>query len=202
MKKILVLMLVLTMVLALTACAVPAMTNPDGTDTVAGVAIMTGLDILEKIVVTALGIAGTAWAAKSKDNKHIQNIALAIDNVLKAARITVGELKQTTVDRWKAESEDGKLTPDEIAQLKSDLLTLTLKKLDEPTKNLLAAAGVDICALIAGAGEDWVREMKLGGGVAVLGQIMDATDAITENAGAVDEAAAAIEKAAAAIKGE
>lgn len=202
MKKILTLILALTMVCVLTACTMPAMTNPDGTDTIAGVAIMTGLDIMEKIVVTALGIAGTAWAAKSKDNKHIQNIALAIDNVLKAARITVGELKQTTVDRWKAESEDGKLTPDEIAQLNSDLLTLTLKKLDEPTKNLLAAAGVDICALIAGAGEDWVREMKLGGGVAVLGQIMDATDAITENAGAVDEAAAAIEKAAAAIKGE
>ena len=193
MKKFLVLMLVLLMAVVLAACTVPAMQNPDGTDTVAGVAIMTGLDILERIVVTALGIAGTAWAAKSKDNKHIQNIALAFDNVLKATRITVGELKQTTVDHLKAESEDGKLTQDEIAQLNSDLLTLTLKKLDEPTKNLLA--------LIAGAGEDWVRETKLGG-VAVLGQIMDATDAITENAGAVDEAAAAIEKAAAAIKGE
>lgn len=201
MKKFLVLMLVLLMAVMLAACTVPAMQNPDGTDTVAGVAIMTGLDILQKVVVTALGIAGTVWAAKSKDNKHIQNIALAFDNVLKATRITVGELKQTTVDHLKAESEDGKLTQDEIAQLNSDLLTLTLKKLDEPTKNLLAAAGVDICALIAGAGEDWVRETKLGG-VAVLGQIMDATDAITENTGAVDEAAAAIEKAAAAIKGE
>lgn len=160
MKKLLVIFLVCCLIFCLTACSMPAMSTTDGNDTVAGVAIKTGLNIVEALVLTALGIAGTAWAAKSKDKAYMQNISLAVDSVLKMAQITVGELKQTTVDWMKANSDTGKLSDEQIEKLKSDLLSLTLKKMDEPTKALLEAAGVDICALISGAGEDFVRKLK------------------------------------------
>lgn len=197
MKKILVLMLVLTMVLTLTACAVPAVSNPDGTDTVAGVAIKTGLDILETVVITILGIAGTAWAAKSKDKAYMQNIRLAVIGVLDMARVTVGELKQTVVDEMKAKSENGKLSGEQIQELQAELLAKTLEKLDVPTKNLLAAAGADICAIIAGVGEDWVRKLN-GEDFPVL----EIPGIVEGDSGQIDAATEAIKQAAAALKGE
>ena len=197
MKKLLVLMLALMMVLALTACTMPAVSNPDGSDTVAGVAIKTGLDILESLVITVLGIAGTAWAAKSKDKAYMQNIRLAVDGVLDMARVTVGELKQTVVDKMKAESDDGKLSGEQIQELQAELLAKTLEKLDDPTKNLLAAAGADICAIIAGVGEDWVRKLN-GEDIPVL----EIPGIVEGDAGQIDAATEAIKQAAAALKGE
>lgn len=69
MKKILILILALTMVCVLTACTMPAMTNPDGTDTIAGVAIKNGLNILEAACVTALSIAAAVWAKRGGNRK-------------------------------------------------------------------------------------------------------------------------------------
>ncbi len=195
MKKILILILTLLMVFVLSACTMPAVTNPDGTDTVAGVAIKTGLDVIEAACVMLLTVAGTAWAAKNKDKVYLQNINIAFDNVFKMARITVGELKQKVVDGMKAAADDGKLSDEQIQELQRELLAKTLEKLDAPTKEVLAAAGADICAVIAGVGEDWVRELKEPEGV-LLNQLLEAPGVVEGNAETIKDNAEAINKAA------
>lgn len=195
MKKILTLILALTMVFALTACTMPAVTNPDGTDTVAGVAIKTGLDVIEAACMMLLTVAGTAWAAKNKDKAYLQNINIAFDNVFKMAKITVGELKQTVVDGMKAAADDGKLSDEQIQELQGELLAKTLEKLDAPTKDVLAAAGADICAIIAGVGEDWVRELKGPEGI-LLDQLLEVPGVVEGNAETIKDNAEAIKKAA------
>lgn len=195
MKKILILILTLLMVFALSACTMPAVTNPDGTDTVAGVAIKTGLDVIEAACMMLLTVAGTAWAAKNKDKAYLQNINIAFDNVFKMAKITVGELKQTVVDGMKAAAADGKLSDEQIQELQGELLAKTLEKLDAPTKDVLAAAGADICAIIAGVGEDWVRELKGPEGI-LLDQLLEVPGVVEGNAETIKDNAEAIKKAA------
>ena len=70
------------------------------------------------------------------------------------------ELQQTVVDEWKAASADGKLTEDEVMELGIMLIQKATAKMSEPTKNLLQAVGVDLAALIQGAGEAMIRELK------------------------------------------
>lgn len=195
MKKVLILILTLLMVFALSACTMPAVTNPDGTDTVAGVAIKTGLDVIEAACIMLLTVAGTAWAAKNKDKAYLQNINIAFDNTIKMAKITVGELKQTVVDGMKAAADDGKLSDEQIQELQGELLAKTLEKLDAPTKDVLAAAGADICAIIAGVGEDWVRELKGPEGI-LLDQLLEVPGVVEGNAETIKDNAEAIKKAA------
>lgn len=161
MKKILCLLLATCMIFALCACSGPAMSNPDGSDTVAGAAVKTGLNVLEAALVTLLTLVGAAVGSKLKQRTELQNISIATEHVIDIAKQTVGELKQTVVEGMKAESPDGKLTPEQIRYLNEQLLNLTLKKLDEPTKTLIAAVGSDLCALITGAAEDWIGKGKL-----------------------------------------
>ena len=188
MKKLIILVLALLMVLSLAGCTMPAVTNPDGTDTVAGVAFKTGLDVVEAACMMLLTVAGTAWASKNKDKAYLQNINIAFDNVFKMAKITVGELKQTVVDGMKAAADDGKLSDEQIQELQGELLAKTLEKLDAPTKDVLAAAGADICAIIAGVGEDWVRELKGPEGI-LLDQLLEMPGIVEENAETIKKAA-------------
>lgn len=70
------------------------------------------------------------------------------------------ELQQTVVDGWKAASVDGKLSQDEIAELGKMLIEKTMEKMSDSAKNLLTSAGVDITAIITGAGEAMIQNMK------------------------------------------
>lgn len=157
---ILTLVLCMALLFSLSGCTMPATATSDGGDTVAGVAIKNALNVIEALCLTLLSVAGAAWAAKCKDKAYLQNINIAVDGLTRMAKITVGELKQTVVDKLKTENEDGKLTPEQIEELKRLLLEKTLAKLDAPTKELLDAAGADLCAIITGVGEDWVRELN------------------------------------------
>ena len=76
--------------------------------------------------------------------------------------VTVEELQQTLVEGLKAGREDGKLTKEEIASLGEALLDSTIAKMSAPTAKLLAAAAVDVTALIQGAGESWIAKLKAG----------------------------------------
>lgn len=167
MKKILAILLILSTIFTLCACTLPAVSNPDGSDTLAGTTLKTGLDIVEALALALISIAGAAWTTKSKNKTYLQNINIAMARVIEMTKITVGELKQTIVDELKGKSVDGKLTPEQIKELKCLLLAKTLEKLDDPTKDLLSAAGADICALITGAGEDWVGALKTENGLLI-----------------------------------
>ena len=70
------------------------------------------------------------------------------------------ELQQTTVEAMKAASVDGKLTQSEIEELGALLLQKALDKMSNSAKNVLTSAGVDITALIKGAGEALINRLK------------------------------------------
>lgn len=122
--------------------------------------IQYGVEVIVAIVVALLGIFG-AWLAKVTAKKiELSNIASAKDEVISAAQQTVLDLKQTIVDDLKKAAKDGKLTPEEIADLGVKLLSVTIAKLSVPTIKLLEAAKIDISALIKSAGEAYIGDLK------------------------------------------
>lgn len=147
-KAMLILTMLVTLCVALAACA--QTTETGATDPIVLELVNVGLDILAKAAIAAIGLAG-AWAtAKIGQNNKLANIKAAIGQVTQAAQTTVGELQQTTVEAMKAAAADGKLTEDQIRTLKADLLRMTREKLAEPTVQLLEAAKLDINAMIQG----------------------------------------------------
>lgn len=64
------------------------------------------------------------------------------------------------MEELKHANADNKLTKDEIEKLGLLLLDKTKEKLSVPTYDLLNAAGVDIEAIIRGAGEAWIQDIK------------------------------------------
>lgn len=107
-----------------------------------------------------IGVLGTWLSIRLEQHVKLNNIELAIKNVLDMTEITVKELQQTVVDKLKAANEDNKLTMDEISALGNKLIEKTLEKLTQPTYDLLKAAGTDLEALIKGAGEAWILDLK------------------------------------------
>ena len=145
-KAMLILTMLVTLCVALAACA--QTTETGATDPIVLELVNVGLDILAKAAIAAIGLAG-AWAtAKIGQNNKLANIKAAI-----------GQVTQTTVEAMKAAAADGKLTEDQIRTLKADLLRMTREKLAEPTVQLLEAAKLDINAMIQGAAEDLINQM-------------------------------------------
>lgn len=70
------------------------------------------------------------------------------------------ELQQAVAEGLKNANEDNKLTKEEIEKLGILLLDKTTEKLSVPTYDLINAAGIDINALITGAGEAWIQQLK------------------------------------------
>lgn len=122
--------------------------------------IENAVQIVATLLVTLIGVLGTWLTIKIGKANELANIAAATDEATKAAQTTVLELQQTTVEAMKAASEDGKLTNAEIEHLGALLLEKALDKMSNPAKNLLNSAGVDITAIIKGAGEAMVKSMK------------------------------------------
>lgn len=112
------------------------------------------IPVLATVLVSLLGVFGAKITSAISKKHGLETVALATDEVIKQAMLTVGELQQTTVEGLKAAHDDGKLTKDEIKQLGDKLLAQTHAKLADPAKDVLAAANVDINALIKGAAED------------------------------------------------
>ena len=122
--------------------------------------IETAVQIAATLLITLIGVLGAWLTAKIAKNKDLQNISTATNEAVRAAQITVLELQQTVVDGWKAASEDGKLTQVEINQLGALLIQETMKKMSASAKDILNSAGVDITAIIKGAGEAMIKNMK------------------------------------------
>lgn len=122
--------------------------------------IETVVQILAALLLTLIGVLGTWLTTKIGKRAELTNISVATNEAVKAAQLTVLELQQTTVEAMKAASEDGKLTEAEIEHLGALLLEKALDKMSAPAVSLLAAAGVDITAIITGAGEAMIQSMK------------------------------------------
>ena len=122
--------------------------------------IMQIINILSELAIMLIGVGGAWLTMQLAKHKGIETINAAQQEVITMAQITVGELAQTVVEGLKAKHADGKLDKSEIVDLGLDLIHLTKAKLADPTIKLLEAAGVDIVALIRGAGEDWINSLK------------------------------------------
>ena len=122
--------------------------------------IETVVQIFAALLFMLISLLGTWLTAKLAKRTELANIAAATDEATRVAQQTVLELQQTVVDNLKAASADGKLTEEEIAELKELLLDGAMDKLSDTAKNMLTAAGVDISAVIRGAGEAFIQKMK------------------------------------------
>ena len=122
--------------------------------------IDSGVQVLVALAVALIGVAGTWLTAQIGKVKQLQTVQIAVDEAKNAAITTALELQQTVVDDLKAAAVDGKLTKEEIAKLKNDLLAMSMAKLSDASVKVLTAAGVDISAIITGAAEAMVGQMK------------------------------------------
>lgn len=122
--------------------------------------IETVVQIFAALLLMLISLLGTWLTAKLAKRTELANIAAATDEATRVAQQTVMELQQTVVDNLKEASADGKLTKEEIAELRELLLDGAMDKMSDTAKNMLTAAGVDISAVIRGAGEAFIRQMK------------------------------------------
>ena len=118
------------------------------------------VEIAATLLITLIGVLGAWLTAKIGKREELKTIAAATAEATRAAQQTVQELQQTTVDRLKAASADGKLTAAEIMELGDMLLSGAMAKMSDASKSVLTAAGVDISAIIRGAGEALIGQMK------------------------------------------
>lgn len=124
------------------------------------VIIACAAEIITTLVVTLIGVFGAWLTAKLAKRLELANINAAIQEVIGLAQLTAAELQQTVVDKLKASREDGKLTQEEINALGKQLIEQTKVKMSGPAFKLLQASAVDINALIKGAGEEWINNIK------------------------------------------
>ena len=117
-------------------------------------------EIVAILVISAIGVFGSWLLNKMKQQKGLENIAMATEQVIQAAQVTVRELQQTLVGNWKEQQENGKLTAEQIVELKQKAIEITLKKLSEPTLKLLESAEIDVEVMITSAAEAYIDELK------------------------------------------
>lgn len=124
------------------------------------VIIETIVSVAANLAVTFIGVLGAWLLAQIGRNQKLKTISTAVEELTNAAEQTVLELQQTTVDALKAASADGKLTQDEITDLGQKLLSGALAKMSDSGIDALKAANVDINAIVTGAGEALIAQMK------------------------------------------
>lgn len=125
------------------------------------VIIETVVSVAANLAITLIGVLGAWLMTKIAKNQQLNTINTAVGELTNAAEQTVLELQQTVVDGLKEASADGKLTKDEIADLGKKLLEGTLAKMSESGIGVLKAANVDINAIVTGAGEALIAQIKL-----------------------------------------
>lgn len=116
--------------------------------------------IIGTILLMLIGVAGTWLTAKIAKRNELATIAAATNEATETAQRVVLELQQTLVEGMKASCEDGKLSESEIEHLGALLLDKAMAQLSEPAKNVLAAAGKDVSAIIQSAGEAMILAIK------------------------------------------
>lgn len=122
--------------------------------------IESAVQLAATLLITLIGVLGTYLTLKLGKREELASVNEAQQEVIGLAKQTVGELQQTVVDGLKAAHSDGKLAKEEVAALKEMLVDKTVSKMSGATYGLLVAAGVDIGALIQGAGESFIQRMK------------------------------------------
>lgn len=85
--------------------------------------------ITAALLLMLIGVLGTYLTTLAAKRAETANVSEALRALTEAAKTTVGELQQTIVEPLKAAAADGKLTPDEIADLRNMLVAQTKQKM-------------------------------------------------------------------------
>lgn len=117
-------------------------------------------EILGLLIITVIGVLGAALLKKINENSKLTNISKASEQVIGATQETVRRLQQTLVDSWKESAVDGKLTAEQVVELKKKVLEITLEQLGQPVLDLLAAAKIDVESMITNAAESYINQTK------------------------------------------
>lgn len=127
------------------------------------------IDLVTQLVFTLftmlIGVLGTWLSIRLEKTAKLENIKTAVESTVDMAKITVGELQQTVVEQMKNAHADNKLTRDEIEALGIMLYDKTVEKMSTPTYQFINAVGIDLTALIKGAGEAWIWQLKKDAGL-------------------------------------
>ena len=124
------------------------------------VIIETVVSVVANLAVTLIGVLGAWLLMQISKSQKLSTINTAVGELTNAAEQTVLELQQTVVDDLKAASADGKLTKDEIEMLGKKLIEGALSKMSASAMDVLKAGNVDVNAIITGAGEALIAQMK------------------------------------------
>ena len=116
--------------------------------------------ITAALLLMLIGVLGTYLTTLAAKRAETANVSEALRALTEAAKTTVGELQQTIVEPLKAAAADGKLTPDEITDLRNMLVAQTKQKMLPSAINIINAAGADIEAIILGVGENLINKAK------------------------------------------
>ena len=116
--------------------------------------------ITAALLLMLIGVLGTYLTTLAAKRAETVNVSEALHALTEAAKTTVGELQQTIVEPLKAAAADGKLTPDEITDLRNKLVTQTKQKMLPSAINIINAAGAVIEAIILGVGENLINKVK------------------------------------------
>lgn len=116
--------------------------------------------ITAALLLMLIGVLGTYLTTLAAKRAETANVSEALRALTEATKTTVGELQQTIVGPLKAAAADGKLTPDEIADLRNMLVAQTKQKMLPSAINIINAAGADIEAIILGVGENLINKAK------------------------------------------
>lgn len=116
--------------------------------------------ITAALLLMLIGVLGTYLTTLAAKRAETANVSEALRALTEAAKTIVGELQQTIVGPLKDAAADGKLTPDEIADLRNMLVAQTKQKMLPSAINIINAAGADIEAIILGVGENLINKAK------------------------------------------
>lgn len=118
------------------------------------------LRVLTALLLVLLNAAGVWLSSRLGKQKQLQTIQGAVAELIEMSMLTVEELQQTAVEGLKAAGADGRLSAQEIRELNRLLVEKTKAKLSTPALALIDAAGVDVQAVILGAGEAWLQRRR------------------------------------------
>jgi len=116
--------------------------------------------VLGALLLALIEVGGAWLLTKLAKHMETKNISAAVDEILRIAKMTVGDLQQTLVEGLKAAHEDGKLTEFEIKEIQTELMRRVKERMAPSTCNLITGAGIDLESLISGAAEDWLSAIK------------------------------------------
>lgn len=127
---------------------------------------------VQVIGAVLMGIVSIVFAYIGKwmgQTKKLETVSAAMEQLEAVVKNVVGELQQTTVEKMKAATDDGKLTPADIKELGETLFIKSYEQLSDPASATLQAAGIDVEAMIHSVAEAYIERIKRMNGIIAIG---------------------------------